>query len=127
MPIPDLDKVQFRQVIVNLVQNASESIPDDRQGLVSVTADKVPGRPWRIVVEDNGSGMTQDVIDRIFQPLFSTKVKGTGLGLAVVAAMIEKHRGVLSVESVPEEGTRFCIDLPETSPQQQRVSGGEAA
>jgi two-component system sensor histidine kinase HydH len=125
MPIPDLDKDQFRQVLVNLVQNASESIPDGRQGLVSVTAEKVDGRPWQIYVEDNGSGIPPDVVDKIFQPLFSTKVKGTGLGLAVVAVMVERHHGRLHVETVPDEGTRFRIELPETA--SSRASGGAAA
>jgi signal transduction histidine kinase len=112
LPVPDLDKDQFRQVLINLVQNAVESIPEDQPGKVVVRARADAGSPWRIDVIDSGTGMTPDLVEKIFQPLFSTKVKGTGLGLSVVASMVQRHGGTLHVQSEVGSGTTFTIELP---------------
>jgi len=115
LPVPELDKAQFRQVFINLVQNAIEAVPKDRDGLVTVSAEGGGTSPWRIVVADNGSGIDEETCLEIFQPLFTTKTKGTGLGLAVVAGMVKRHGGEIAVESRVGEGTRFVIDLPATA------------
>ena len=113
LPVPALDKDQFRQVFVNLVQNAIEAVPADRPGRVRVSATGGHGAPWRICVADNGMGISADDCRNVFQPLFTTKTKGTGLGLAVVAGMVQRHGGRIWVESKPGEGTEFFIELPE--------------
>jgi two-component system sensor histidine kinase HydH len=112
LPIPTLDKEQFRQVLINLVQNAVEAMNPDQAGEVTVRAEGGNAEPWRIRVVDNGSGIPADVVAKIFEPLFSTKNKGTGLGLAVVSSMVRKHGGTISVESGIGKGTEFLIELP---------------
>jgi two-component system, NtrC family, sensor histidine kinase HydH len=111
LPVPDVDKDQFRQVIVNLMQNASEAIGDSRPGRVEVTAEAVDGG-FRIVVTDDGPGMSEETATKIFQPLFSTKAKGTGLGLAIVHGSLYRHGAIIRVDSKLEKGTAFTIDLP---------------
>jgi signal transduction histidine kinase len=111
-PIPDLDKDQFRQALINLVQNAVEAMPGDRPGQVVVACDGGGDTPWRISIRDNGTGIPSDIVDNIFQPLFTTKTKGTGLGLAIVASMVQRHRGTIGVTSETGVGSEFVIELP---------------
>jgi signal transduction histidine kinase len=112
LPVPDLDKDQFRQVVSNLVQNASEAFEDGNEGEVVVQATGGGSQPWVITVRDDGPGMSDDVARQIFQPLYSTKVKGTGLGLAVVAGIVERHGGKLTVDTALGSGTTFTIEIP---------------
>ncbi|UJR82359.1 sensor histidine kinase [Sandaracinus amylolyticus] len=112
LPVPELDRDQFRQIVMNLVQNAAEAVPEDRRGSVVVGASGGGDVPWRIEVRDDGTGMPKDVMEKVFQPLFSTKTKGTGLGLAVVASLVERHGGTISVASEVGRGTTFTIELP---------------
>jgi signal transduction histidine kinase len=112
LPVLDVDKDQLRQVLVNLVQNASESIVAERQGTVVLTADVGAQGMLRLCVRDDGCGIPTEELARVFQPLFSTKVRGTGLGLAVASGVIERHGGHLRVESRVGEGTTFVIELP---------------
>jgi signal transduction histidine kinase len=115
LPVPTVDKEQFRQVLINLLQNAVEAIPPGRDGEVVVRAEGGGAEPWRIRVEDNGAGIPADLAAKIFEPLFTTKAKGTGLGLAIVANMIKAHRGTIHVESAADAGTSFVIELPATA------------
>jgi two-component system, NtrC family, sensor histidine kinase HydH len=113
MPVPNIDKDQFRQIVINLIQNAVEAMPPDHVGVVTVRAEGGAGnRPWKISISDNGPGIPQELVSKIFQPLFTTKVKGTGLGLAVVSSVIEAHKGKVAVHSRPGEGADFVIELP---------------
>jgi signal transduction histidine kinase len=112
VPIPTIDKDQFRQILINLIQNAVEAMPADRPGKVIVSAAGGGETPWCIRVEDNGSGIPSEIIPNIFQPLFTTKTKGTGLGLAIVLSMVERHNGAIRVESKSGVGTEFFIELP---------------
>lgn len=120
---PDLPQVgctetEIEQVILNLLRNAAQAMNEVRPPLenprirlrASAAADAV-----RIVVEDNGPGIPEDVLSRIFDPFFTTKPpgQGTGLGLSVSYFIITKsHGGRMYVESTPGEGARFVIDLP---------------
>lgn len=118
LAVPSLDKEQFRQVFINLLQNAVEALPEGRSGEVVVRADGGGSEPLRITVTDDGEGIAPNVAAKIFEPLFTTKTKGTGLGLAVVANMIQGHRGTIRVESEPGHGATFVIELP---PNETRV------
>lgn len=113
LPVPTVDRSQFRQILINLLQNAVEAIPANRSdGWVSVTALGGANEPWQLVVEDSGVGMSSEVAAKIFEPLFTTKVKGTGLGMSIVANVIRQHNATVRVDSEIGRGTRIAIELP---------------
>lgn len=118
LPVPSLDKEQFRQVLVNLVQNAVEAMPPGRTGEVSVLAEGGEAGPWCVRVVDDGSGIPPEVLPKIFEPLFTTKTRGTGLGLAIVANMVQRHGGTITVRSEAGRGSEFLIQLPASAAAQ---------
>jgi signal transduction histidine kinase len=105
---------QLVQVLVNLVTNAVRSIPEGRRGHVVVRAG--PGAPGmaRIEVEDDGEGMTPDVMERMFDPFFSTRGvgQGMGLGLSVCHAIVTMQGGTIRATSEVGRGSTFVVDLP---------------
>ncbi|TQF15696.1 two-component sensor histidine kinase, partial [Myxococcus llanfairpwllgwyngyllgogerychwyrndrobwllllantysiliogogogochensis] len=109
---PWVDREMLRKVLINLVQNAVEAMPLGRQGVVEVSAELGVGRAFHIRVSDNGGGIPAGVLDHIFDPLFTTKEHGTGLGLTVVSSTVRQHGGTLRVESREGEGSVFTICLP---------------
>lgn len=114
------DGDQLSQVLVNVIANSIDASP--KHGSVTIStavvraasagADEPGSRLARVTIADQGSGMDKATLDRIFEPFFSTKKRGTGLGLAIVKQIVEQHDGTINVESQPEKGTRFVIDLP---------------
>ena len=109
------DKGQLSQVVGNLIINAHQSMSTG--GLITLTAEnqqEASGRYVRITVTDMGSGIEPEHLDKIFDPYFTTKKTGSGLGLATTYAIITKHNGTIKVKSKPMEGTTFTIDLPAT-------------
>ncbi len=119
----DGDSDLLHRAVFNLVLNAAQALGEGgvvRVSLRPATPDTVPGGVLpesgavRLVIEDNGPGMPADVRDRIFTPFFTTKPRGSGLGLPVVHRAIDAHRGVVLVDSSPGSGTRFTIILPRT-------------
>lgn len=113
----EVDPGQMSQVINNLTLNADQSMPDG--GEVIVRAENVPagechGRRVRIEIEDRGVGIPEKYLSRIFDPYFTTKQHGSGLGLATVYSIIRNHDGDIRVSSQPGEGTVFTIELPAT-------------
>lgn len=105
------DRSQLLRVFTNLLQNAAEAIPDERDGMIRVRLMKEDNDAL-IVVEDNGTGIPQDVIDRMFTPYFTTKGSGTGLGLAMTRRIIEFWKGKIWFETKQDEGTTFFLRLP---------------
>jgi len=105
------DKEQLIRVFNNLVKNAIQAIPDDKDGIINIHLKK-EGTVYLIVVEDNGNGMSDEVKEKIFQPNFTTKSTGTGLGLAMVKQIIDSHQGEISFISSKEIGTSFFIEFP---------------
>ena len=103
----DADKV--KQVLLNMFINAQQAMPDG--GDLMVQTDKVSGCA-RIRISDTGLGIAPDKQSRIFEPTFSTRSHGSGLGLATARKIIESHNGTVSVESEPGKGTAFTISLP---------------
>jgi len=112
LAVPSLDKDQFRQVLVNLLQNAVEAMPSGRAGTVKVDAQSTAGGGWILRVADDGIGIPAEAQARIFEPLFTTKTKGTGLGLAVVATMLKRHKCGVQLHSEVGRGTTFTIEIP---------------
>jgi PAS domain S-box-containing protein len=112
LPRVSVDLDRFSQVIGNLLQNAVESVRDG-EGRIVLKTEYSPGDPdLRISVEDNGSGISVEDMDRLFDPFFTRKPEGTGLGLPVVQKIVKAHHGTLAIESLPGEGTRVRIGLP---------------
>jgi two-component system, LuxR family, sensor kinase FixL len=109
LPAYNLDYQQMKQVMVNLIKNASEAMPEG--GTITVTVERRPPH-LEIAVADTGEGMTPDVVENIFTPYFTTKSKGSGLGLAISRNIIRAHNGDLGVESQPGKGAVFTIRLP---------------
>ncbi|MEN8151507.1 MAG: PAS domain S-box protein [Planctomycetota bacterium] len=124
------DRGQIEQIIMNLCVNARDAMPDHGRitietGVVSLDASHLeehswakPGRFSCLTVSDTGCGMSEEVRERIFEPFYTTKGvgEGTGLGLATVYAIVERHEGLLRVESKPGQGTTFRIFLPVREP-----------
>jgi PAS domain S-box-containing protein len=106
------DEVMLRQVFTNLIQNAMEATPPE--GNVSLEA-RIEGERVVINVSDTGHGIEKPVADRIFNPFFTTKEEGTGLGLALVHRIITSHSGTITLKT-GEGGTVFSISLPKTGP-----------
>lgn len=109
------DEGKIHQSILNLCLNAKDAIDPEKDGMLVLRVKSSPLEGHgRIEVEDNGCGIDPAIIDRIYDPMFSTKKKqdNSGLGLSVVYGVVETHKGKVSVSSVPGEGTTFMIDLP---------------
>lgn len=107
MPLGDADKL--RQVLVNLMSNAVQAMPDG--GQMSLITAQRNGDVF-ISVQDTGVGIDPDNLDRVFEPLFTTKAKGIGLGLALVKLLVEAHQGEIDVASEIGRGTVFTVRLP---------------
>jgi signal transduction histidine kinase len=115
LPVPDLDQDQFRQVLVNLIQNAIEAIPRERAGIVQVSASAASEEIF-LSISDNGVGIPEEDLDKIFEPLYTTKLKGTGLGLSIVSATISRHGATIHVKTRKDVGTTFTVRLPRREP-----------
>ena len=109
VPFLEADPNQLKQVLLNLIKNALEATEVDGQILLSTGFQD--GQAW-LAVRDTGKGMPPEVLENIFHPFFTTKDKGTGLGLAVIHKIITDHRGSIQVDSAPDHGTTFLIRLP---------------
>ena len=104
------DAAGIRELLANLIFNAVDAMPEG--GTITVRA-RVDGGDVRLEVQDTGTGMSDEVRQRCLEPFFSTKgQRGTGLGLSMVHATVEQHRGTLDIESEPGHGTTFIVRLP---------------
>jgi signal transduction histidine kinase len=126
--LPDVaaDEAQIRQALINLIRNAREamSASEVRRLEISVRADA--GR-IAIAVHDSGPGIDAANLGKIFEPLFTTKNRGTGLGLALVQHIVVEHGGQIEVASAPGEGTTFTVTLPVDEAAQPRSASGAGA
>ncbi len=128
LPRVTADATQIRQIVMNLIINASEALADG-QGTILLstgvmeccqdylsqcfpTEKRPPGRYAYVEVMDNGIGMDEKTISRIFDPFFSTKFTGRGLGLAAVLGIVRAHKGAIHLTSAPGRGTKFRVLLP---------------
>jgi len=106
------DAVGLQQMVLNLCKNAVEALPPEG-GKVWIAVRDVEGRrELRLTVRDNGHGMDDAVLGRIFEPFFSTKPAGTGVGLSITREVVRRHRGTMTIESAPGSGTSFQVQLP---------------
>jgi two-component system nitrogen regulation sensor histidine kinase NtrY len=111
------DNQQISQVLVNLLQNAANAITEceeEIQGKISVFVEQFSDY-LKIVIEDNGPGFPKENIERLFEPYYTTRKDGTGLGMAIVLRIITEHSGTLELKDAQEHGARVEIKLPMTS------------
>jgi len=106
------DRKQMQQVLMNLVQNALDAM--DKSGSITLTASALANDRLELRIRDSGPGIPDEVLEKIFNLYFTTKPKGTGIGLAIVQRIIYEHGGTISVESAANEGTTFIIRMPMT-------------
>ncbi|MFO7706554.1 MAG: ATP-binding protein [Desulfobacterales bacterium] len=113
--LPDVlaDRNQLHQAFINLLVNGIEATPAGGSINVATFCDPEQ-KEIRVVISDTGSGMPKDVLEKIFEPFYTTKPSGTGLGLAITHGIIEQHGGRIDVDSAPGQGTTFMIILPAT-------------
>ncbi len=110
LPLVAIDPDRFTQALLNLYLNAIQAMEDG--GRLSVKAAVDPRRGISIAVEDTGQGIPPESLGNIFNPYFTTKSSGAGLGLAIVQKVVEAHRGEIKVNSTPGRGTAFHILVP---------------
>ena len=106
-----LDKEQWIRVMTNLIKNSIQSIPHDRESNIQVKIIEST-KKVKIIVSDNGLGVSNKNREKIFEPKFTTKSDGMGLGLGIVRSIINSHRGKISYKSKNNKGTDFTISLP---------------
>jgi len=114
------DRDHLKQVMLNLILNGLQAMP----GGGTLTIEAARGRDGlMLAVADTGDGIPPEALPRVFDPYFTTKAKGLGLGLAIARRIIEEHGGKIEVESQPARGSRFSVILPlEASRVRPRVS-----
>ncbi len=109
LPLVRVDRDLLKQAILNLLLNARDAMPDGGQIVIATQ----PGDgDVQIAVIDTGTGMSEEVLSKIFHPFYSTRRHGTGLGLPTVRKIVEAHGGRVTVESEPGKGSKFTIHLP---------------
>ncbi|MBD3920536.1 hypothetical protein H8B09_17365 [Paenibacillus sp. PR3] len=115
--VPDVlcDVNQIKQVLVNLMKNAIEAMPEGGALRIRIQEDKA--KDVRIEIADEGIGIPKHVIERLGEPFYTTKESGTGLGLTVCFKIIQAHGGVLSLSSIPGQGAVAEIRLPSQDKQ----------
>jgi signal transduction histidine kinase len=111
LPPIQVDPQQIQQVFRNLFTNGIDAMPDGGHLTVGATVDN-PSGMVRVTVRDTGSGIKPEQMEKLFQPLFTTKARGTGLGLVVVKNLIKANGGEVEVQSQPGMGTTFTVTLP---------------
>jgi two-component system nitrogen regulation sensor histidine kinase NtrY len=114
LPKISFDGEQIRRVIINLLDNSLKAVEDmGPDGLVKVsTMYMKEDGVVAVSVADNGKGIPEDYLDRIFDPYFSTRDEGIGLGLAIAQRIAEEHGGILTFTAGPQSGAVFTIKLP---------------
>jgi len=122
------DRSQFRQVLLNLVTNASEAIAADQQGTINISITQrqpeivksehfigtppQPGNYAVLSIRDNGTGMDKNTLEHMFDPFFTTKFTGRGLGLSAISGILRAHQAGLEVDSEPGVGTQISVWFP---------------
>jgi signal transduction histidine kinase len=120
LPLVECNPGKMNQVFMNLVVNAifavhQKKYTGEEEGLVSVTTERVENEKIKIIIEDNGVGIPNEIKNKLFDPFFTTKSvgEGTGLGLSIVKSIIESHNGEIKIDSELNKGTKIIIVLPQ--------------
>jgi len=114
--LPDVgaDRTGIEQVILNLLRNAADAVTigDSNSRRIKVSASRRDPNQVAIAVSDTGNGIDQKILGSVFEPLFTTKEKGAGMGLSIVRSIVESHGGEVRIRSNSEQGTTFEFTLP---------------
>jgi PAS domain S-box-containing protein len=113
LPTTEIDPRQFEQVLYNLLLNAAQAM--EGPGYVAVTTAR-DDEGVEIRVRDTGPGLSEEIREKLFQPFFTTRTEGTGLGLAVARKIVMSHRGTIDVRNAPDGGAEFRIRIPLGTP-----------
>jgi C4-dicarboxylate-specific signal transduction histidine kinase len=105
------DRIQIEQVFSNLLRNACEALEGRSEPRIAIGAVAV-GEEIVVRIEDNGPGLSAEALERVFEPLFTTKAAGLGLGLAICKTIVEAHGGRIRAENGPAGGAAFSLSLP---------------
>jgi signal transduction histidine kinase len=112
IPLTQADPAQIQIVLLNLIENAGQAISESKdRGKITIGA-KVKGEDIEITVTDDGPGVAQENISKIFTPFFTTKENRTGLGLSIANETVEAHGGKMEIKTEREKGASFIITLP---------------
>ena len=125
--IVSADAAQLKQIFWNLARNALQAMPNG--GRLRFGLEPIPNNRVRITVEDTGAGMSQDQVERLFEPFSTSTTGGTGLGLSIVYQIVKDHSGSISVRSIEGRGTSIVVELPRQSrnPKRERLNGADDA
>ncbi len=118
VPLIKGDPDKLRELYLNIILNALQAMPNGGKIDISCSQTIIESRPWiESRISDTGPGIAQENLSRIFEPFFSTKTQGTGLGLATAKAVVNDHNGKIKAESVIGKGTAFIISFPASDPE----------
>jgi len=115
-----VDAEKIKQVLWNLILNARDAMPDG--GSIAVATREIGETQIELIVEDSGPGVSEIDPERLFQPFFTTKPEGVGLGLPISRKIVEQHGGTLRLENRPEGGARATVVLPVKTDNQTDLS-----
>jgi two-component system nitrogen regulation sensor histidine kinase NtrY len=102
----------MKRALGNLIDNAAEAMQQSLLRELRVSTNLLPSGMVELTVSDTGSGLTDDMRERLFLPYFSTKQRGTGLGLAIAAKIVQEHQGTIRAERNLPAGAKFIVELP---------------
>ena len=122
LPNAELDPNLIEQCILNLIRNAMQAIDKERNDGVITVHTSLEGDSIHISVEDNGCGMTEEQMGKIFEPYYTTKSNGTGLGLTNIFKIIKLHNGEVSVKSEAGTGSEFTLSIPVPRSERYRLA-----
>ncbi|MCA1759221.1 MAG: ATP-binding protein, partial [Bacteroidales bacterium] len=105
------DEKQISQVLINLVKNAKEALNDSQKGKITLTGEMNRNSRLQITVTDNGPGIPNELMDKIFVPFFTTRKSGTGIGLSLSRQIMMLHGGSLKIVSEPGEMTQAILEF----------------
>ena len=113
-------RIQLQQVLLNLIANAVESIAsvEHRARVLTARSQKMGDNDIAITVEDTGTGIDQTNLERVFEPFFSTKPEGMGMGLSICRSIVEAHGGRITASPARDGGSVFQVNLPHDEPSQ---------
>lgn len=125
LPSISADAIRLRQVLNNLLINAQDALINTENPEIVLATSSVQTERHsyvELVIKDNGPGIPEDIMGKVFEPYVTTKEKGTGLGLAIVKRIVEEHGGAIWTESAPQQGTKTTIRLPLLSARLETVT-----